>query len=95
MKNILLVDGDILAYTIASNSEQAIHWGDDLWTLSADFKECKDKVKEYLKNISKNFNAKKIYIFLSDSNNFRKQIYPEYKLNRINRRKHKGKRYVK
>ena len=24
---------------------------------------------------------------MSDSNNFRKQIYPEYKLNRINRRK--------
>tara|TARA_Y100000590_G_C15695279_1_gene1004886 strand:+ start:374 stop:1111 length:738 start_codon:yes stop_codon:yes gene_type:complete len=87
MKNILLVDGDILAYTISSNSEQAIHWGDDLWTLSTDFKECKDKVNEYLKNISKNFNAKKVYIFLSDTNNFRKQIYPEYKLNRINRRK--------
>ena len=62
MKNILLVDGDILAYTIASNSEQAIHWGDDLWTLSADFKECKDKVKEYLKNISKNFKNKSFNI---------------------------------
>lgn len=87
MKNVLLIDGDILAYTIASNSEKAINWGNDFWTLHTDFKECKDKVKDYLKNVTDNFSAKKIYIFLSDTNNFRKQIYPAYKLNRTNKRK--------
>ena len=87
MKNILLIDGDILAYTIASNSEQAINWGNDFWTLHTDFNECKDKIKSYLKNVTDNFNAKKVYVFLSDSDNFRKQIYPAYKLNRTNKRK--------
>lgn len=87
MKNVLLIDGDILAYTIASNSEQAIHWGDDMWTLHTDFKECKNKIQSYLKNVSETFSAKKIYVFLSDTNNFRKQIYPAYKLNRTNKRK--------
>ena len=87
MKNILLIDGDILAYTIASNSEQAINWGNDFWTLHTDFNECKDKIKSYLKNVTDNFNAKKVYVFLSDSDNFRKQIYPAYKLNRAKKRK--------
>ena len=62
MKNVLLIDGDILAYTIASNSEKAINWGNDFWTLHTDFKECKDKVKDYLKNVTDNFSAK-IYIY--------------------------------
>lgn len=87
MKNVLLIDGDILAYTIASNSEQAINWGNDFWTLHTDFNECKTKIEDYLKNVTNNFSAKKVYIFLSDTHNFRKQIYPAYKLNRTNKRK--------
>lgn len=87
MKNVLLIDGDILAYTIASNSEQAINWGDDFWTLHTDFNECKSKIEDYLKNVTNTFSAKKVYIFLSDTHNFRKQIYPAYKLNRTNKRK--------
>ena len=87
MKNVLLIDGDILAYTIASNSEQAINWGDDLWTLHTDFNECKSKIEDYIKNVTNTFSAKKVYIFLSDTHNFRKQIYPAYKLNRTNKRK--------
>lgn len=87
MKNVLLIDGDILAYTIASNSEQPINWGNDLWTLHTDFNECKDKIKSYLKNVTNTFSAKKVYIFLSDTNNFRKQIYPAYKLHRTHKRK--------
>ncbi len=87
MKNVLLIDGDILAYTIASNSEQAINWGNDFWTLHTDFNECKTKIEDYIKNVTNTFSAKKVYIFLSDTHNFRKQIYPAHKLNRTNKRK--------
>ena len=87
MSNTLLIDGDILCYQISSGIEEAINWGDDMWTLHSDFNTAKDKYKSYIKTLTENFNAKKVLIFLSDSNNFRKQIYPDYKLNRINKRK--------
>ena len=38
---IMLVDGDLLAYRITSSLEEAINWGDDIWTLWSDLKKGK------------------------------------------------------
>ena len=35
-KKVLIIDGDILAYQIATNNEIETHWGDGLWTLHSD-----------------------------------------------------------
>jgi DNA polymerase-1 len=37
----MLVDGDLLVYKITSSLEEAIDWGDDVWTLSSDLKKGK------------------------------------------------------
>ena len=37
-KRVLVIDGDILAYQIATNNERPINWGDGLWTLHAEGK---------------------------------------------------------
>ena len=36
-KKVLVIDGDILAYQIATNNEQPINWGDGLWTYTQSY----------------------------------------------------------
>ena len=83
----LLVDGDIVAYKISYSCEEAIHWGDDMWTLHSDAEEGRIQVDIYLENLKQELEAKNITVFLSDSQNFRKEFFPEYKANRKNVRK--------
>ena len=33
----ILIDGDIICYQITSRLEEPIHWGDDIWTLIANY----------------------------------------------------------
>ena len=40
----LLIDGDVVAYKIASVCEEPVHWGNDFWTLHADAYEGKTQV---------------------------------------------------
>ncbi|BAQ94092.1 nuclease [uncultured phage_MedDCM-OCT-S28-C10] len=87
-KSKLLIDGDIIAYQITSQIEEPIHWGNDLWTLHSDFRTAKDHFHTYIKTLKENLYLSDITIFLSDgSKNFRKQLYPDYKANRKNKRK--------
>ena len=83
----LLIDGDIVAYQIAAALETAINWGDDLWTLHADAGEGKYRVDCFLTELTATLEAEGMAIALTDDNNFRKVIYPEYKSNRVNVRK--------
>jgi len=47
-KRTLLIDGDIIAYQVASSIETPIHWGDDMWTLHSDANEGIEKVQNQL-----------------------------------------------
>ena len=33
---VMIVDGDLIVYKIASSLEEPIDWGDDVWTLHSD-----------------------------------------------------------
>ena len=86
-KKVLLIDGDILIYKIATANEVNTHWGDGLWTLHCDEKKCKFEVDAHIDELGSTFEADDYVCALTDKNNFRKDILPSYKDNRKQRRK--------
>ena len=83
----MLVDGDLLAYKISSGIETPINWGDDVWTLHADFKLAKQLWKQsigYYLGLTK---SKDALIVFSDKENFRKKLDSTYKSHRKKIRK--------
>lgn len=83
----VIIDADILAYQVASNTEVAIEWEDDLWTTHGDMAEARSKVEEALDHILQKTGASDFALCLTDSaGNFRKAVYPDYKGNRKNTR---------
>jgi DNA polymerase-1 len=82
----LLIDGDIVCYEAASAVEQEIEWDHDLWTLHSNLDEAKALVETKLLGWQERFSAD-IVIGFSDSTNFRKTVYPDYKGNRKSKRK--------
>tara|TARA_Y100000593_G_scaffold42336_1_gene81136 strand:+ start:3845 stop:4594 length:750 start_codon:yes stop_codon:yes gene_type:complete len=84
----LLVDGDIVAYRTAMSLEHAIEWEDGLWTLHSDVQECTAEISNYLSWLLEEVDeATDIVVALTDRDNFRKTISPDYKANRRNKRK--------
>lgn len=86
-KRVLLIDGDILIYKIATNNEVDTHWGDGLWTLHCDEKICKAEVDATIDDLGSSLEADDYIVALTDKNNFRKDVLPSYKDNRKQRRK--------
>jgi len=82
----LLIDGDILLYKAASRVEKIFDWGDDLWSIAADLREAQGLVTCALAEIESDLGSEETVFCISDSKNFRKDIYPEYKGNRNNRK---------
>jgi DNA polymerase-1 len=83
----MLVDGDLLVYKITSSLEEAIDWGDDVWTLSSDLKKGKQLFTQaiaYYWDLTKSNSA---IICFSDQENFRKKIDSGYKSHRKKIRK--------
>lgn len=88
MSNIvLLLDADIFCFQIASSVETEIHWGDDLWTLHSDQLEAQLKLNEKVAYLKDKLGAAEVILCFTDGDNFRKQVYPEYKNNRKGVRK--------
>ena len=42
---VMIVDGDLIIYKIASGQEEPIDWGNDVWTLHSDLNVCKQLFK--------------------------------------------------
>jgi len=86
-KRVLVIDGDILAYQIATNNEVETNWGDGLWTLHSDENSCKQQFDAVIDDLGSNLSADDYLVALTDKNNFRKDILPTYKSNRNAKRK--------
>lgn len=87
MKTIALIDGDIFAYEVAAGAEEAVHWGDDLWTLHAFETPARSKLDERLSAIKEDLGADEIIIALTGVENWRYDVLPTYKANRLGQRK--------
>lgn len=84
---VALIDGDILAYQAASVSEVATDWGDGLWTLHAFESMAIAAFTTQLRSILEKVGTDTCVIVFSDANNWRKDVLPTYKSNRIGVRK--------
>lgn len=87
IKKQLLIDGDILIYTIALQNEEAVNWGNGLWTLHSYEDKCCGLVDEAIKTLKENLDGDKVRICLTSPTNFRKDVLPTYKDNRKAKRK--------
>src|SRR3546814_19930062 len=62
---------------------RSIDWGDGVQSLAADFKAAKKAARDTIDELVERLKASEIVVCLSDDfDNFRKDIYPEYKNNR-------------
>lgn len=91
MKRVILVDADILAFRASSSVQKDIDWGDGLWTCHAYLSDAIFQFNEMFEAICHKIkydpDEDKVIMCLSDKDNFRKLINPEYKANRKNSRK--------
>lgn len=83
----VLIDGDILIYTMSSVNESFTQWEDDLWTLSGDAKKAALDLDEEVEAIMERVGADDYIICLTGSQNFRKGIFEGYKANRVGKSK--------
>jgi len=84
----LLIDADYIVYKACAGAEEDIDWGDDVITVVSRFSEAMKMVERDLTRLKQEFmwDVPKVILFFSDSVNFRKKIFPEYKGHR-NRKK--------
>jgi len=86
-KKTLLIDGDILLYQESAAVEEAFHWGDDFWSLTADARLAKQAVDVWVAKHKELLEATDVIITLTGPENWRKDIFPSYKSNRKGKRK--------
>ena len=91
----LLIDADYIVYKSCAGAETDIDWGDDVIMVISKFSEAMNNVQRELSKIKQQFmwDTPEMVLFFSDSKNFRKKIYPDYKGHR-NRKKPCGYRRV-
>ena len=84
-----LVDADILVYQITSAAEEAIDWGDDVWTLHGDVKFALQMVEIEIGRLKDACGADEMVMCVSGSRdkNWRLGILPTYKNHRKSKRK--------
>lgn len=86
-RRTLLIDADVLIYQYASASETCYEWEPDRFTLAADAREAKERLDLSLIDLKEDLEADDLIMCLSDTENFRKIILPEYKAARKKTRK--------
>lgn len=78
-KRILLLDGDIIVFQMVTVNEVELRWDDETHTLSSDDKKVRQSIRDRVNNLTKRLEGDEIVFCISDKENFRKSIYPEYK----------------
>jgi DNA polymerase-1 len=84
----LLIDTDILLYKVSIAVEEAIDWGEDLWTLHGDLRQAKQLAAAEIEELKTDLKADRVILTLTDpKKNWRHTVMPTYKSNRRGRRK--------
>ena len=90
----LIIDGDMLAYRAAFSCEVETKWDEDHWTLTSSETEMMAEVDRFFDNLSKNLGSDTIVPVFSPRENFRLDLFPDYKAHRKDKRKPLGLRWL-
>jgi len=82
MKTTLLIDGDVIAYQSSFVAQANVQWKDELWTVHTDLALAKNWAIERFDMFKEKTGADDFIIALSDKNNYRRKLNPQYKANR-------------
>ena len=85
--NTLLLDADMVVFSICISHEHEVQWDDEVHTLHTRFSDCLDALKLYLADIKEKLDAEHCVFAFSGASNFRKDVLPTYKANRKKVRK--------
>lgn len=83
---LLLIDADYFFYRAATTAEYEMDYSEDVTVIAGDFNKGKDIVKKEFKKLRTMFDTDNILLTFTASDNFRKDVDPEYKGNRIKRK---------
>lgn len=81
MKRLLLIDGDMVAYRVASAEEKGYDFG-ETFILSADADQGRENLDRMVSGWMEALGADHAVMTLTDSENYRKEVMPSYKSNR-------------
>ena len=65
---VMIVDGDLVVYKIASGLEEPIDWGDDVWTLHSDLGKGKTFLQQTINHYKEKTQSKEVIFAFSDKN---------------------------
>jgi DNA polymerase-1 len=86
---VVLLDADVLVYRASFGVEQNVDWGDGQHSWHAHLSDAIPVIDTMIEEVRDTLKADKMVLALtcSDTVNFRRAVYPEYKMNRANTRK--------
>ena len=82
----LLIDADFFFYRAASAAEEEHEYNPELTVIVGDFRKGQKIVRQELKKLTDRFDTNDILLTFTDRVNFRKEIEPTYKGNRVKRK---------
>lgn len=83
----LLIDGDLLLYKTACGVEKEVRWDEENHVLWGNAEDAWGAVQEWIRQLQEKFEPVNMIFALTGKENFRKDLYPEYKANRKGTRK--------
>lgn len=90
----LLIDADVDAFAACIGAETEVNWGDDIYSISSDLSEAKRSFIRRIRSYRELLESDDYLLCFSSTDNFRKELNPEYKLDRSEKRKPLGYRDI-
>ena len=87
MDRVAVIDADIILYKACRVAEEEVNWGNDQFVLWSNLNLVKTIIDDQIDLIVDEMESDRSILCLSDKNNYRKEINPEYKANRRGGRK--------
>ena len=86
MQPLLIVDFDPIVYRAASAAEEELDFTPEITIVTGNFRRGKQIVEQEIENLYTKFETHRSIFFLTSPVNFRKEVEPSYKGNRIKRK---------